>query len=107
MDLEEAATLAVGEDGREMLGLEACARKPRHRIRRKTDSRRFQLDVRGRVMSHRWSAAFRPSRVAFVTLIDYVGVSEPFLPFGRTMDVQVPPRTNFHEFPWKSTVEVP
>src|SRR5271155_82633 len=23
------------------------------------------------------------------------------------MDVQVPPRTNFHEFPWKSTVEVP
>src|SRR4029077_13815467 len=69
MDLQEAATLAVGEDGREMLGLEACARKPRHPIGRKKDSRRFQLDVRGKVMSHRWSAAFRPSRVAFVTLI--------------------------------------
>src|SRR5580693_7272784 len=69
MDLKEAATLAVGEDGREMLGFEACARKPRHPKRRKTESRRFQLDVRGRVMSHRWSAAFRPSRVAFVTLI--------------------------------------
>ena len=65
MDLEEAAMLAVGEDGREMLGLEACARKPRHRIRRKTESRRFQLEVRGKVLSHRWSAF----PVAFVTLI--------------------------------------
>jgi hypothetical protein len=56
MDLEEAATLAVGEDRREMLGLEACARKPRHRIRRKTESMRLRLDVSGKVLSHRWSA---------------------------------------------------
>jgi hypothetical protein len=36
-----------------------------------------------------------------------VGVSEPCLPFGSSIDVQVPPRTNFHALPWKSTVEVP
>src|SRR5258706_4611274 len=36
-----------------------------------------------------------------------IGVSEPFLPPGTTMFVQVPPCTNFQALPWKSTVEVP
>src|ERR1700751_3758097 len=36
-----------------------------------------------------------------------MGFSEPFLPFGRSMLVQVPPGTNFHALPWKSAVEVP
>jgi len=35
------------------------------------------------------------------------GFSEPFLPPGSSMLVQVPPWTNFHALPWKSTVEVP
>src|ERR1700723_1929557 len=48
MDLKEAATLAVGEDGREMFGFEACARKPRHPKRRKTESKRVQLPRRGK-----------------------------------------------------------
>src|SRR5271165_3801125 len=37
----------------------------------------------------------------------HIGVREPCLPFGVTIEVQVPPWTNFHELPWKSTVEVP
>jgi hypothetical protein len=37
----------------------------------------------------------------------HIGVSEPCLPSGSTIDVQVPPMTSFQELPWKSTVEVP
>src|SRR5271165_674268 len=37
----------------------------------------------------------------------HIGVREPCLPFGVTIEVQVPPWTNFHELPWKSTVELP
>jgi hypothetical protein len=29
------------------------------------------------------------------------------LPFGSSIEAQVPPWTNFQELPWKSTVEVP
>src|ERR1700751_5803694 len=36
-----------------------------------------------------------------------MGFSEPFLPFGRSMLVQVPPCTNFQALPWKSALEVP
>ena len=64
-----SATLAVGEDGRRCSGLKLAPASPATRYAGKRRSRRFQLDVRGKVRSHRWSAAFRPSRVAFVTLI--------------------------------------
>src|SRR6516225_1931590 len=36
-----------------------------------------------------------------------IAVREPCLPFGSSIEVQVPPWTNFQELPWKSTVEVP
>src|SRR5690349_7217790 len=37
----------------------------------------------------------------------HTGLSEPVLPFGSWIEVQVPPCTNFHALPWKSVVEVP
>src|SRR5271166_1083545 len=37
----------------------------------------------------------------------YIAARVPCLPFGSSIEVQVPPWTNFHELPWKSTVEVP
>src|SRR5271165_5386595 len=48
---------------------------------------------------------FRRSFAGFA--LAYIAVREPCLPFGSTIEVQVPPWTNFHELPWKSTVEVP
>src|SRR5271156_674409 len=38
---------------------------------------------------------------------NYDGVSDPVLPPGTWIVWQVPPATNFQEFPWKSTVDVP
>jgi hypothetical protein len=38
---------------------------------------------------------------------DQMGLKEPCFPPGTSMLVQVPPRTNFQEFPWKSIVDVP
>jgi hypothetical protein len=40
-------------------------------------------------------------------LQELMAVSDPCLPPGTSMLVQVPPRTNFHALPWKSIVEVP
>src|SRR5271167_1189602 len=48
---------------------------------------------------------FRRSFAGFA--LAYIAVREPCLPFGSSIEAQVPPWTNFHELPWKSTVEVP
>src|SRR5271165_4882101 len=104
VNLEETARLRPREDRSQVLGLEACPGQSRDRMRRKAGLKGFPLRDCGQV-SHDGRPVFRPS-LADVALA-YMAVREPCLPFGSSIDAQVPPWTNFHELPWKSTVEVP
>jgi hypothetical protein len=105
VNLEEAARLRPREDRLQVLGLEACPRQSRNRMRRKAGRRgasRSEYAVRTLIM-----ACPRFPVLARLWRVGYKAVRDPCLPSGSTIDVQVPPMTNFHALPWKSTVEVP
>src|SRR5271166_6300712 len=70
----------------------ACAGK------RSREDSRSRLAVRSPLMAHPRFPAFRCTRCA-----DHIAVKEPCLPFGVTIEVQVPPWTNFHELPLSAT----
>ena len=86
MHLEQVQRRRLGQDLRQVFGLEAGA-----------DHRRGGPG-RVAVGSH---GELRPRDQ------DLIGVSEPCPPPGSWMLVQVPARTNFQALPWKSMVDVP
>src|SRR5271166_2463615 len=104
VNLEKAARLPPRDDRLQVLGLEACPGQSRDRMRRKARLKGCPLRICGQVSVHRGP---RFPALACRRWLDYMAVREPCLPFGSSIDAQVPPWTNFHELPWKSTVEVP
>ena len=105
VDLEEAARLRPREDRLQMLRLEACPGRSRRSAAPESEAERCPArDVRLGLSS--WSSPFS-GRWRAASYWIYIAVSEPCLPFGTSIEAQVPPWTNFHELAWKSTVEVP
>src|SRR4051794_16946197 len=102
MDLEEAGLRTAGEDRVEMFVLEAGPGDAAE-WNRKAEGLGCGRDRPDR----RVHVAPPLSLLRCAGSEAQTGLSEPFLPFGRSMLVQVPPCTNFHALPWKSVVEVP
>jgi hypothetical protein len=93
MNLEEAVRRSFGQNCAEVFVLEACAGQTGDRVSRKAEQAR---GFRVRKFEH---CVHGLSPLSVRSLSAYDAVSEPVLPPGTWMEVQVPCWTNFQELP--------